>query len=83
MHLTLLSDLWAEVGPFRPSLAEDLTVSDNESFADRLAAAAILSSPPGRNYGDRVAVTLPNRYRVARAAPMRVLAATLSMRAGL
>ena len=82
MHLTLLPDLWAEVGPFRPSLAEDLTVSDNESFADRLAAAAILSSP-GRNYGDRVAVTLPNRYRVARAAPMRVLAATLSMRAGL
>jgi len=76
----LLPDLWAEVGPFRPSLAEDLTVSDNESFADRLAAAAILSSP---DYGDRVAVTLPNRYRVARAAPMRVLAATLSMRAGL
>jgi hypothetical protein len=47
VHLTLLPDPWAEVGPFGPSPAEDLTVPDNESFVDRLAAVAVLSSRPG------------------------------------
>jgi hypothetical protein len=35
VHLRFLPDLWADIGPFRPPLAEDLMVPENESFADR------------------------------------------------
>jgi hypothetical protein len=35
VHLRFLPDLRADVGPFRPPLAEDLMVPDKGSFADQ------------------------------------------------